>query len=109
VARAATTGTIRAQSQEQRLWALQRANTIRVERSRLKKDLAAGRVPITEVLSQPPAFVDTERVAVLLLAVPTYGPARVSKLLARERISETKRLGALTDRQRQALIRRFQD
>jgi hypothetical protein len=87
---------------------LQKANTIRAERSRLKRDLAAGRVQITKVLAHPPEFADTERVVVLLLAVPKYGPARVSKLLTRERISETKRLGGLTDRQRQALIRHFQ-
>jgi S13-like H2TH domain len=109
VARAGTTSRSRARSAEQRLGALQRANKIRAERSRLKKDIASGRVQIAEVLSRPPGFAETERVATLLLAVPMFGPARVSKLLARERISATKRLGALTDRQRQALIQHFQD
>ncbi len=108
MARAGTTGTAPARSAEQRLGALRKANEIRVERSRLKKQIAAGRVQISDVLAHPPAYAETERVAVLLLAVPTYGQARVSKLLLRERISETKRLGGLTDRQRQALIRHFQ-
>ena len=81
---------------------------IRVERSRLKKELAAGRAEITKVLAHPPAFAETERVSVLLLAVPTYGNSRVSRLLARCRISESKRLAGLTDRQRQALIEHFQ-
>ena len=108
MARARTTGTAPARSTNQRLEALQKANTIRAERSRLKKELAAGRAEITEVLAHPPACAETERVAVLLLAVPMYGPARVSKLLVRERISESKRLAGLTDRQRQALIEHFQ-
>jgi hypothetical protein len=107
VASAGTAKGARARSEEQRLWALQQANKIRAERSRLKKDLASGRVQIIEVLSRPPAFAQTERVATVLLAVPRFGPARVSRLLARERISETKHLGALTERQRRALIQYF--
>jgi hypothetical protein len=95
-------------SAEQRLEALQKANAIRAERSRLKKDLAAGRVQITAVLAHPPAYAETERISVLLLAVPKYGRTRVSRLLARHRISESKRLAGLTDRQRQALIDHFQ-
>ena len=108
MARAETTGIAPARSTKQRLEALQKANTIRVERSRLKKELAAGQAQIIEVLAHPPAFAETERVAVLLLAVPMYGPARVSKLLVRERISESKRLAGLSDRQRRALIEHFQ-
>jgi hypothetical protein len=107
VARAGTPGTAPERSVEQRLGALQKANKIRVERSRLKKDLAAGQIQISDVLAHPPACAETERVSVLLLAVPMYGPARVSKLLLRERISETKRLGGLSDRQRHALIQHF--
>jgi hypothetical protein len=92
----------------QRLEALQKANTIRAERSRLKKGLAAGRVQITDLLVHPPEYAETERISVLLRAVPMYGPGRVSRLLARHRISESKRLAGLTDRQRQALIDHFQ-
>jgi hypothetical protein len=108
VARAGTAHNAPARTTQQRLGALEKANKIRVQRSRLKKDLAGGRVQITDVLAEPPAFAETERVAVLLLAVPTYGRSRVSKLLVRERISETKRVGGLTDRQRHALIQHFQ-
>jgi hypothetical protein len=108
VARAERTGTTPARSAEQRLEALQKANTIRVERSRLKKDLAAGRAQIVDVLDHPPQFAATERVSVLLLAIPKYGKARVSRLLAKCGISESKRLAGLTDRQRQALIEHFQ-
>jgi hypothetical protein len=108
VARAAVSAETPARSAAQRLEALQKANTIRVERSRLKKDLAAGRVRIVEVLAHPPDFAETERVSVLLLAVPKYGNARVARLLAKHRISESKRLAGLSERQRQALIEHFQ-
>jgi hypothetical protein len=108
MARAKARTTAPARSPDQRLEALVKANTIRAQRARLKKDLAGGRVQITEVLANPPEFAETERVSVLLLAVPTYGNSRVSRLLARCRISESKRLAGLTDRQRQALIEHFQ-
>jgi len=108
VAGVRTTGKAPAPSKEQRLVALQKANTIRAERARLKNDLATGRVQISEVLANPPAYAHTERLSVLMRAVPTFGPARVSRLLARCRISESKRLAGLTDRQRQALIDHFQ-
>lgn len=102
------TGKAPARSAEQRLGALQKANKIRADRSRLKKDLAARRAQITDILAHPPAYAHTERVSILLLAVPGYGQSRVSRLLTREKISESKRLAGLTDRQRQALIEHFQ-
>ena len=66
--------------------ALRRANAIRRQRAQLKQDLKAGRRTIDDVLSDPPAFVQTAKVADLLLAVPRYGPVKVNKLLARCRI-----------------------
>ena len=44
----------------------------------------------------------------LLLAVPKYGSARVSRLLAKARISDSKRLAGLSERQRAELIDHFQ-
>jgi hypothetical protein len=96
-----------ARSVDQRLDALRRANEIRARRSRLKKDLAAGRVQIVDILTRPPAYADTERVSALLLAVPRYGNSRVSRLLAKTRISDSKRLAGLSDRQRAELINHF--
>jgi hypothetical protein len=97
-----------ARSADQRLEALRKANAIRVERAQLKKDLAAGRVQIVDVLALPPEFAETERVSVLLLAVPKYGRARVSRLMAKTRVSDSKRLSGLTERQRAELTQHFQ-
>ncbi len=108
MARAETTGSAPTRSKQQRLEALEKANAIRVQRSRLKKDLAKGQVRIADLLAHPPQYAATERISVLLLAVPMYGQARVSRLLAKHGISESKRLAGLSDRQRQALIEHFQ-
>jgi ribosomal protein S13 len=65
-------------------------------------------VQIVDVLARPPGFAETERVSVFLRAVPGYGTARVSRLLTKSRISESKRLAGLTERQRAELIKHFQ-
>jgi hypothetical protein len=106
VGRARKAGASPARS-SQRLEALRKANEIRVGRAQLKKELATGAVRIEEIIAQPPDFANTERVSSLLLAVPKYGRVRVSRLLTRARISDSKRLGGLSDRQRAELIAHF--
>jgi len=102
------TGNHKPRPQAQRLEALRKANDVRACRSKLKKDLAAGTVHIRDVLAKPPEFAQAERLTVVLLALPGYGPARVNKLLLKTRISQSKRLGSLTERQRTELIQYFQ-
>ena len=106
--RAAKRSGVPARSADQRLQALRKANEIRIRRSQLKKDIAAGRIQIVNVLARPPEYAETERVSALLLAVPKYGNARVSRLLTKTRVSDSKRLAGLTDRQRAELIQHFQ-
>lgn len=93
-----------AHSLEQRLSALRRANEIRLARALLKKDLAAGRCRIEDLLAEAPELARGAKVYDLLLAVPKLGRVRVSKLMHHCRISETKTLGGLSDRQRAELI-----
>ena len=96
-------------SVEQRLEALRRANEIRVARAQLKRELAGGRVRIEEILATPPKHAETQKVHDLLLAVPKYGPARVARLLAHCRISHSKTVAGLSDRQRAQLLGHFHD
>ena len=96
-----------ARSTVQRLTALRRANEIRSGRAQLKKNLAAGRVRITDVLAAPPECATTQKVHDLLLAVPKYGPARVARLLTDCRISPAKTVAGLSERQRMELIGRL--
>lgn len=88
----------------QRMEALQRANEIRSRRAQLKRDLKAGRRPIHELLLAPPEYLETAKVFDLLLAVPKYGRVKVNKILAKCRISPSKTLGGLSERQRAELV-----
>jgi hypothetical protein len=88
----------------QRMDALQRANDIRSRRAQLKRDLKAGRQPIHELLLQPPDYLQTAKVFDLLLAVPKYGRVKVNKILSQCRISPSKTLGGLSERQRGELV-----
>src|ERR1700739_2322614 len=88
----------------QRMEALQRANDIRSRRAQLKRDLKAGRQPIHELLLEPPDYLQTAKVFDLLLAVPKYGRVKVNKILSTCRISPSKTLGGLSERQRGELV-----
>jgi hypothetical protein len=76
---------------------------VRRQRAQLKRGLAAGSCAIVELLTYPPVFVQTAKVADLLLALPKYGPVKVNKLLARCRIAPAKTFGGLSQRQREEL------
>jgi len=88
----------------QRMDALQRANDVRTRRATLKRDLKAGRQPIHELLLEPPEYLETAKVFDLLLAVPKYGRVKVNKILTQCRISPSKTIGGLSQRQRAELV-----
>ena len=84
--------------------ALQRANEIRTRRASLKRDLKAGRISIHLLLMEPPDYIETAKVFDMLLAVPKYGRVKVNKVLQVCRISPSKTIGGLSERQRAELI-----
>ena len=88
----------------QRMEALQRANEIRTKRAQLKRDLKAGRSSIHQLLLSPPEFVETAKVVDMLLAVPKYGRVKVDKILRTCKISPSKTVGGLSERQRNELV-----
>ncbi len=92
---------------EQRMAALQRANGVRTARARLKRDLKAGRASILDLLASPPEFVETAKVFDMLLAVPKYGRVKANRVLHQCRVSPTKTIAGLSDRQRRELIERL--
>ncbi len=91
-------------SLNQRMDALQRANEIRSRRAQLKRDLKAGRTSIHNLLLDPPEWVETAKVFDMLLAVPKYGRVKANKILTTCRISPSKTIGGLSQRQRDELI-----
>ncbi len=91
-------------SLDQRMEALKRANDIRTARAKLKKDLKAGRSSIHTILLDPPEYLLTAKVFDMLLAVPKYGRVKTNRILNQCRISPSKTIGGLSDRQRAELI-----
>ncbi len=91
-------------SPNQRLAALARANEIRSQRAQLKRDLKAGRISIQQLLTAPPIYLETAKVSDMLLAVPKYGRVKVNKILHNCRISPSKTIGGLSERQRAELV-----
>ena len=94
-------------SLDQRMDALKRANDIRVKRAQLKKDLKDGRVEVEKILQNPPDYVSTAKVIDILMAVPKFGRVKAARFLNTCRISQSKTVGGLSDRQRTELIGLF--
>jgi hypothetical protein len=91
-------------SLNQRMDALARANEIRCARAQLKRDLKAGRRSIHSLLLDPPEYLETAKAFDMLLAVPKYGRVKVNKMLLACRISPSKTIGGLSERQRAELV-----
>lgn len=89
---------------DERMDALKRANEIRTARTKLKKDLKEGRRNIHEILLDPPDYVLTAKVFDILLAVPKYGRVKANRILNKVRISPSKTIGNLSERQRAELV-----
>ena len=88
----------------QRMRALRRANDIRTRRAQLKRDLKAGKVKVETLLLDPPDWVMSAKVFDMILAVPKYGRVKANKILAQCRISPSKTIGGLSQRQRAELV-----
>jgi len=96
-----------ARSLDQRMEALKRANDIRVRRAQLKRDLKDGRAQVEVILVNPPEYVETAKVFDILMAVPKFGRVKAARFLNQCRISQSKTVGGLSERQRTELIGLF--
>jgi hypothetical protein len=95
-------------SLDQRMEALKRANDIRTRRAQLKRDLKGGKVKIQTLLLDPPEYVETAKVFDMLLSVPKYGRVKTNRVLNQCRISPSKTIGGLSQRQRNELVNLLQ-
>ena len=91
-------------SLDQRMEALNRANDIRSKRAQLKRDLKGGKANIQTLLLDPPEYVQTAKVIDMLMAVPKYGRVKTNRILNQCRISPSKTIGGLSERQRAELV-----
>lgn len=95
----------------QRMEALDKADEIRSYRAQLKRDVKARKKDIISILSaeEVDPLLKTMKLFDLMLAVPKYGRVKVNKIFQLCRISHSKTIGGLSDRQRgevTALLRR---
>jgi hypothetical protein len=91
-------------SLDQRMEALKRANDIRSRRAELKRDLKARRSKLSHLLLDPPDYLETAKVVDLLMAVPKVGRVKTNRILNNVRLSPSKTVGGLSDRQRAELV-----
>jgi hypothetical protein len=95
-------------SLDQRMEALKRANHVRSKRAALKADLKAGNVTIVAVLNDPPEYLQTAKVLDLLMAAPKCGRVKSARIMEQCRVSPSKTVGGLSERQRTELLAFFE-
>ncbi len=88
----------------QHMVALERANKIRLARAEIKRSIGRGDVSICDVIRDCPWEMESIALAELLTSQRRWGRTRARKLLQAVALSENKRLGTLTPRQRSLLI-----
>jgi hypothetical protein len=84
----------------QHMQALARANRVRLARAELKRSIARGEVDVENVIRECPWETESMTLAELLTSQRRWGRTRARKFLQALAISENKRLGTLTPRQR---------
>jgi hypothetical protein len=87
----------------QHMQALARANRVRLARAELKRSIGRGEVDVSEVIRDCPWETESMTLAELLTSQRRWGRTRARKLLQAVALSENKRLGTLTPRQRAML------
>jgi hypothetical protein len=83
--------------------ALARANRVRLARAALKRSIACGETEVSEVVQDCPWETESMTLAELLTSQRRWGRTRARKFLLGLSLSENKRLGTLTPRQRALL------
>jgi hypothetical protein len=91
-------------TRDQRMRALEKANDIRTKRAKLKRDLKAGKIKVETLLLDPPEWVLSAKAFDMILAVPKFGRVKANRILQQCRISPSKTIGGLSERQRSELV-----
>ncbi len=94
--------TARMSSAPQHLQALERANAVRLARAALKRAVAAGELSAADIILDAPWEAESMTVADLLTSQRRWGHTRCRRFLQSIPLSESKTVGSMTERQRQA-------
>jgi hypothetical protein len=87
----------------QHMQALARANRVRLARAQLKRSIARGDVEAADVIRECPWETESMTLSELLTSQRRWGRTRARKFLIGLSLSENKRIGTLTERQRAML------
>lgn len=87
----------------QHMRALMQANRVRLARAELKQRVCDGALSAAEVVRECPWEAESMEIAELLMSQHRWGRQRCRRFLASISISETKTVGSMTQRQRDAL------
>lgn len=93
---------------EQSMQALALANKTRLARAEIKRQIADGETTVARVLAAPPPEIATMSIADLLMSQHRWGRTRCRRLLMALTISETRRVGTLTERERNRIVAMLQ-
>ena len=88
----------------QRMEALEYANEIRTLRALLKRELKAGHKNVYDLLLDPPKYIHTMKIVDLLLATPKRGKVKVNTILRTVRMSPSKTISGMSQRQRTEVL-----
>jgi hypothetical protein len=89
--------------------ALAHANRVRLARAALKRSIARGDMEAAEVIRDCPWETESMTLAELLTSQRRWGRTRSRKFLLALAMSENKRLGTLTQRQRHLLSHELEE
>jgi hypothetical protein len=89
--------------------ALAHANKVRLARAALKRSIARGDMKAAEVIRDCPWETESMTLAELLTSQRRWGRTRSRKFLLALAMSENKRLGTLTQRQRHLLSNELEE
>ncbi len=87
----------------QHLRALAKANEVRLARAELKRKVLSGELRAADVILESAWEAESMTVADLLMAQRRWGHTRCRTFLQRVPLSETKTIGSMTPRQRNAV------
>lgn len=91
-------------SLDQKRAALRKANQVRFARAALKRRLATKEIRPAQVLADPPACALGMRAFDVIRARGGWGVSKTRRLMVSARVSESKTVGGLSDRQRAELV-----
>ena len=89
---------------EQHMKALEKANTIKLGRSKIRRDLFNGDIHITDVILDIPESIHSATLFEILIAMKSWGRVRALKLIQETGCTEFTTMDHLTNRQRCLLI-----